>query len=728
MGVVCATIVILSVWVPVWHHYRAPVAPITDAVIERSRSSPDDTLLTEIGRIKHHLTPPMGRLVSDPVSQADQILAASAAAWDNGEPVGSFFEPEKLGVVDYASFLVPKTLLEAFVKSGEQRYFDAAKRFIMEFAEYESKAWLPHKFLWHDHSIAVRSSTFSEFWRLYRNSPQFDVAEARKFLKLVAVSAKQLANPDMYTFVSNHGTQQNLGLMHLCLAFGELPGFDDYANLVVARHNEHVNLLINDEGVVLEHSTGYHRFGVELLAIAMRYVTLMGRTVPANWIEKYTKARDFFWQFRGPDGSIPRVGDSSDAARRIGPLMTDVTEDGRATTLRRDNERLAPTRPYTLHPDAGYAIIWSGQDGPAAGLSRTVMSWSYFPGFPHKHADELSINIWQPTGRWWTNVGYFPYSSEHRAQALGWSGSNAPHLVGESADSERYSWLRGFVATQNATLVDVQRDGPGSFSVRRQLVHIAPDAWLVFDWFGGARDSPTRTVWGMDPDLVAQEHPASGALRLSSPGRDAEAFAFFVSQPPVRPRIVQGQKEPFAGWVEVDYEPRESTAVIIEQPAGALWALNATVLSDAGDLELHSRAEVTDAGGPETWSVQLPTRNGPLSVARRDGVLSFTRGEQDGRIELDTGFRQHADGQTVSKRAYEAALQKYGPPFADLIAYRWQMTTILVVLFVAQELCVIVCGIFARRYVTALRVAAALAWLLVGVWLHLSFFSVPNAL
>ena len=219
-----------------------------------------------------------------------------------------------------------------------------------------------------------------------------------------------LARPGHFTFSTNHGVMQNLALWHLGLAFPTLPDAARYRDTAFTRLKQQMAFYMNREGVVLEHSTGYHRWGVEFLGMAMRYLALTGTPAPADWVEKYDRAKAFYAQVRRPDGSLPPVGDTDDKPDAIGPMTVEIGPDGRSSGLRRE-PAWRPRKPDGLYPAAGYSVWWDGLErwpDPRA-LTQTVVAWSRFPGHGHKHADEPSVSLWAAGELWWSNTGYWAW-------------------------------------------------------------------------------------------------------------------------------------------------------------------------------------------------------------------------------------------------------------------------------------------------------------------------------
>ena len=90
---------------------------------------------------------------------------------------------------------------------------------------------------------------------------------------------------------------------------------------------------------------------------------------------------------------------------------------------------------------------------------------------------------------------------------MGGASGRPPHLVGEDASSDRVAVLRAFVAGSGVFAADLERTGPEGFTVRRQVIHVAPGIWLTVDAFAGAQ---ARVVWGTGSDVRIRPATAPG--------------------------------------------------------------------------------------------------------------------------------------------------------------------------------------------------------------------------
>lgn len=714
-----ALLVILSVWVPLIAHHRFSAPSIDSATLKALRSGAADRLLSEIGGYKHNLVPPLGPDLTQPIDAGERFLNSIGASNPGDAGHVAYFDPERLADLNYASFLVPRTLLGAYEASGRETYLHAARHFILEWAQFERRAWVPTGLLWNDHAVAVRSVTMSEFWRHYRASPGYGERDARTFLSLVATTAARLADPSHYTYSSNHGTMQNLGLLHIALAFPELPNAGDFAALAIRRQREQNKFIFSAEGVWLEHSAGYHELGMELLGVFLRYMTLAGENITEDERDAYRRARSVYAQLRTPDGLLPRIGDTTGSPRTVEPLTTEFDAVGHALPMRR-SATLDRSTSNALYADAGYSI-WRSQTEQASQLS---VSWSKYARHGHKHADELGLNLWTGDGRWWTGAGYWPLTHELRKKAQSWAGSNAPHLADEPEHSERQSTLRGYAWVDGAAAIDLERRGPDRFRARRQIVQVNSTIWLVLDTFDGAPDRTGRVIWGTEHDVQVKAGQFDNSYDLSKPNSPSGMSVHFLGDPETGVSMLRGSEDPFAGWVEVDYRPVPAHAFVIDARGNDAWIANTTINRASGH-DLIGETRMIGWTGPDRWQLEIPTSRETIGIRRQGMTISITRIPTGVPLQLQlSGPRARPSTATQSDRFYAAAVAAYEDGFKDRIDLRRRVSFVLLLLLIAQELILRGTRRVNAPLAFALGLVSAVFWVGIGTWLYTYFTGV----
>jgi heparinase II/III-like protein len=731
-------IVVAAVWAPILTHYRIPRPSLSPELIDRARSSPADTVLAELEGVRYS-----GRRwseVPDLIPIAERLLKGEAAI--PGFPTTKVhlpFDADELerGLPGWqllqGSLVVPDILLAAYDATGRDQFLFTARDVILGWAAYERRAVLPNGFLWNDHALATRVAVLGHFWHVYRRHPAYDSTVARSVLEFAMRGGLFLAAPGHFTFATNHGVMQNLGLWHLTVAFPWVPGCDSLRQVAFDRLDGQLRYYLDSEGVFLEHSAGYQAFGLELMGMALRYLTLAGRPIPSEWSRKYEAAKAAYDLMARPDGSLPPVGDTDIGPQPFIPRLTTVDASGRAAPLR-NGYAWNPEAGSRLFANAGYAVWWDGRgDGDRAttaerrvetngGLRQTFVTWSYFPGHGHKHADELSTLLWADGQSWWTNVGYWNYGYSNRAEAESWPGSNAPHRMGEPANSLRETRLVGAGGTPRISVLDLERRGPGSYRARRLVLHVRPDQWLIVDQTDGDAGDSTTTTWTTAPDVALVAGPASGTYKLTAVGTRLELRTAVATSDGSAVRLRRGSDRPFAGWTVRNTIPTPATSIVVDQPARQSWSSVVWRLArpDAAPSRVDSTGEEAIRirfRSSEEWEATLSPWLGGGSIRREGEIISVRDapgGKETQTIRLAPVPRDSVEAQSIERGLLRMA-SAY-PKFRDYMPERLRITRWLAVGFLAQELFFLVLWRRRAKVEPVLRAFALALWLVGGIW------------
>jgi hypothetical protein len=624
----------------------------------------------------------------------------------------------------FAGLSIPRLLLDAYAATGREEYLNMARDMIVAFASYEKHAWLPKGFLWNDHAIAARVYVLADFWRYYRNHPGCDPKVAAAILELAARSGQLLADPKLFTFGTSHGVVQNLALWHLSVVFPCLPDTPHYGQLALDRLVNQTDFLVNEEGVVVQHSAGYHKSELQWLGMSLEYLRLLDLPVPEDWKTKYAKAKDFYAALVRPDGSLPMFGDTQAEADPHGPLVA-ASSAGDSTGGLHYEAHWRPSNSARIYPGAGYAVWWDGLGGwpDPDSLDQTVVAWSYFPYLGHKHADETSVLLWARGSTWWTNVGYWPYGTPDRPRAESWAGSNAPHSSNEGARSARTTLLNWFRLSPRCRFLDLMRSGPDGFSTRRQILQLPPDLWIVVDHNMSQAPLKATTIWTTSPEVSLRSNAASGSYDLSTEGGKYAMQAFLFGSPGTRIREFRGSAQPFAGWQVVGSTGHPTSALMLEQSASDSWATAVWSLRNIESTNAtFSRAPFMKSwSGPEHWELVLPTAKEELTV-RRDSNRVSVRSASRSVVQETLEPGPDVSAQTARNRAaYQVAAAKY-PRFKDYVEYRSKVSYLVIALFLLQELLFFVIRRMPERLTMRVGALSVTAWTCLGIWLVTVFF------
>lgn len=715
-------LVVGAIWYTVIIRYYVPSPTVTHEMIERGRQLPSDAVLDELSTYRffddeRHLFT---------VEEAEKILSGTFVyPGEVPQPIHLSFDSHDIDrgspnwQLFHARLIIPRILLAAYRETGREEFFRTARDVILGWALYERRALVPKGDLWFDHAIAERVLALAEFWNVYRHHPSFDADVAEVLFVFVARSRAFLADGGFYYRLSNHGIMQDLALWHASLAFPTLPEVSRHSQLAFERFGKLMGFYIDEQGFVLEHSAGYHKTGVQFLSLAFRYMTLLGIEVPQKWRQQFEMAREVYARLRRPDGSLPMFGDTEGGVHLPGPMIPVSEQEGLYGPPTRRAESVQPQS--DLYPVAGYSVWWNGLDRQEH-LSQTVVAWSYFPGFAHKHADELSVLLWARGQTWWTNVGYWPYGTVERREAESWNGSNAPHLTDESVSSPRTVQLLGEGRGNDLSFIDLERRGPKGHVVRRQVAQAKSGLWVVVDHTVGDSKDHMTTLWTAAHDIEMKKGQFPGAFDLSHATNQSVLKAFVFGSSGTSLREYRGSRAPFAGWQMGEDAPKPASVIMLEQPAQDSWAVAIWLFDDTWKqgATVTAMPSMHAWQGPERWTITVPMELGTIKLSREADSIALRAGKTTSSIRLVQTEPIEINDEVVKiKAARERMKQEYPRPrFDDAVEYRFKATYFCIALLIFQEVFFAIYGRrgSARSY-GVLRGFSVIAWLVIGVWL-----------
>lgn len=355
--------------------------------------------------------------------------------------------------------------------------------------------------------------------------------------------------------------------------------------------------------MVLEHSAGYHKHGVEILMIAIRAMELMDLPAP-DWKPRVLKARELLEVIMRPDGSLPRFGNTYGDPEKI--------YDSIPFTM------LKNTNGLTALPQSGYAI-WRDSLPTSCGKNGTHLSFaaSLFPGHGHKLADEGSLMLWSGGRVWFDNTGYWPYGAAGRNEVNGWRGSNAPHLDGEGYQEGRVPVLTHAQAENGTLFLEFSRRSPDSPTIRRQVIGVNSNAWLIIDSAENHKNQLLNSIWTFAPDLNVTTKIKSGQVvgySVSDPALPCMLDMLFLPNDSSVARIMRGQLSPFGGWMMWHGQRTPTTAIETSQTADP----RAVLFAIRGIRDSTARIDEWRGDSALDWQalIHLPS-TGQLKITRK---------------------------------------------------------------------------------------------------------------
>ena len=724
-----AVAVLVSIWVPWWLHFRVNVESIDDSTIVSLRAAPNDQLLSEI----ETLTASIRTRIPD-ASVARQVARLQDGHIDllNGQTldVALPFNAEDYhsghpgSELNMAMLIVADTLLRGAIQQEDASLFRLAKNNIVAFSRFEKSIVGDYGLIRNDHALAARIGLLTQFWRAYRQHPEFNVDEARIVLEQLSRCAALLAKPSHYTAWTNHGVMQNLALLQFAAAFPNLREAAIARQTGYERLRRQMAYFIHPEGAVLEHGPGYHRFGIVLVGMALRLIEMNALPDIPELREHYARGVTLLDRLTRSDGSLPRFGDTNGAisARpRLGP-------PGLATPV--SDVSIGDAEGTSIYPGAGYAIsLRTLSTSPAAASlqSHTTVFWSHYPGHGHLVDADTSIALWAAGRNWIGNAGYWPYSDPARDRATGWRGSNAPHLrtelTGQAIPRASGSTLVGQGSDARVSLVDTARPLSGGGTLRRQVLQLDAGRWLILDFASPASQAPIDRLWTLEPDLELVRRSDSEYL-ATDPHSGWRMLLQVIGPSAPLIELLRGSRDPFGGWVMNGPIPLAAPALVATQSPGVAWlATLVQLLPPAANADDYA-APALQVEAPQHWSMRVHgPGSAPAEITRRDGELIVTSASESHPLAIKPGTSDVVLHTQATIAEALAAEKRAFPRFRPLDEYRRKLSIALAfpaLLTTGAGFVVAGWSRTARRWVAMLLV---LAWAALAAWIHMVYFS-----
>ena len=424
---------------------------------------------------------------------------------------------------------------------GDRDAYQALADGMLDWARHEREA-PPENGLWGDMVSGFRAAKLA----FVLSQPAFETLtddEKAGLVKLARAHLKRLRDPDFISS-SNHALAQIHGLTALVRVRPDLPesrGGDAYIAEILTRA---LRRQLGHEGVHLEHSPAYHFFAL----------TAFSRILESGWHqatvlpEMVRRAEAALPWFILPDRRISAIGDSAPVRK---PHVTPAPEG----------------RPYvsTLFAEAGYAIVRSDWDVPAARASMLIATASYHAS-THKHADDLSFELFEGGRRLIVDTGKCTYT---KGDLKDFSKSARAHNVIELIEGRPDNGLKGRrrsggglrrLAEQDwGFLIEGELDLPRHEVRHGRRFLYRPGDWLVLLDEVAATDPRDLAAWlHLNPALEASPDPSGQGWRYEGGAID------YVCDAPFTLERVRGREEPRQGWMASGYhklEPNDALAV-----------------------------------------------------------------------------------------------------------------------------------------------------------------------
>jgi len=699
---------IWSVAWPEYSHFRIDHTPPSSQIIKALALAPPVNVLDELANMNLAVSlgisptelPQTARNVLN--GQLDAPAFLTGAAPLTGWPGDLYLGGQTFQLV-IASLAVEEVLLEEFERTQDRSFYRMARDRMLSFAQWEGQQTQPIAFLWNDHAVAARIPVLIHLWRHLRMDHEATPEQHAELIALVERSGRLLAKDSQFTVRTNHGVMQNIALLQISAGFPAITESQQWRTLAMKRLELQLGFYVSEEGAILEHSAEYHVFGNELLALAARLAYLNELPLPARLVEALPKATAFSEALLRPDGTLPAFGNTVAGH----PTSLIVADEYSTQPVTKRSPPFPPqTSKYNLFPVSGYAIWWN--EGQIT--SQTLIAWAKHDRHGHKHADEPSVQFWSKGYDWITGTGYWPYGAPNFSDAIGWRGSNAPHLLNEKANSPRTNRLLGTGESNGVRFIELENRRDNGFSVRRQIVQINAETLLILDFTDKAPDE-IETLWTLDPRVHVSPIGKNTYIGKIE-GETTQIEITFTSFPADALDVTtyRGSRQPFAGWVVTRHHPTAADALMTRQniPNGVIGTLvRLQNDSPAPVVRLHEYPRSMN------WKISAVDASGTIEVERDNNSIAVMIANQQTNLTVALPVDISLQVNNL-RQAMTTAIEAY-PPWRNLNKYTLRLYVAVGLLW----LCIEVVLIFTRRNSKVWKeMAPLIGWIAVAWWVH----------
>lgn len=472
---------------------------------------------------------------------ADRISECASAAMENKMRVMPSFQDEYdfSGGIDWEqdrenswllyfhALMVVGCLAEEAEKTGDRAFAEKGSEIAGSWIRWDGEA----PYAWSDHAVAYRTTNLLHLERACRalgvELPDgFDAALQRH--------GEWLAREENFA-PNNHGLMAAMALFHLAAWRPDLAA--EWADLAADRIRKRITEDVSPEGVHLEHAAGYHYLFLRLVAASETLLNEHGVSLfgPDNKIVE--KMKEHLALLIRPDGSLPRVGDTTTV-----PPTDDFGHPWVAYALGRGGER--PKRYRMVCPKSGTAIF---RDGWGRNTAHVVFQCG-FERVAHKHADDLGVLLYSGADIL-VGPGVYAYNnSKERAYIRSTQAHNTLTVDGRGYDlttqkrrgAQLVNWGRRFVVGEHAMYDGVK--------LRRTLVLMPHSTIALVDEIESQEEHSVEQIFNLAPG--AKPPRLSGEQAVATLGKRTVTIR---QMQPASVRSFYGQKAPLRGFVSLQH-------------------------------------------------------------------------------------------------------------------------------------------------------------------------------
>lgn len=491
-------------------------------------------------------TPPVGRRLPRPPLPGRCRGPAGALERADGLLLGRYqlddFEPVDLGLdpnwredpfadrnweFKHHSLGPVLSLLEAWVLTGDRRYYDRADFLLLDWFEENPRVGAPSVWSWNDHSTALRAAVYACAAPYLRGRPWMAAA--------LDLHGQTLADPAFYVGHGNHALNQALGLLEVGVAQGR----GDWQELAAARINALIGESVDSQGVTNEQSAAYQSYNLSRYRLAEARLTDLHLPLAPEF-SRLDLMPNFLAHATLPNGNLEQIGDTDYAPA---PVWTGTWSEFAAT---QGASGPKPPRPYAVYT-AGYIFARSGWGETRPFADEVFTSLRFGPApYIHGHADGTSLTLYGFGSRLLIDPGKFNYNNDpYRTFFKGRSAHNVVTVDGLAWKPTATTTLVSHAETPAMIDATVSTAGYAGVTQRRHVTFSRNLNYVLVEDRATASTRRTfRQLWHLDEDAA----PMVSADRFMTTHTRGNVLVRQLI-PGSSSRLVTGARAPIQGWL-----------------------------------------------------------------------------------------------------------------------------------------------------------------------------------
>lgn len=332
-------------------------------------------------------------------------------------------------------FYMLDTLTNAYTHNPDDRYLAYGREMI--------KSWDPkfpieryksvYKWAYNDHGAALRMIAFVNYWNEYRfskenNDPEFH----SQLLRMMYEHGNLLAEQSFYRSKNNHGIFQDMALLMIAETFPEMDRSAEWKRIANERFAAQIDHGISPTGLHLEHSPSYQLYLYQTLIGMIDWTEANGYALDEESKRRVREMPKFMAYMLKPNLKFVQFGDTYAEVMKSSsfPYIQNYPELLYSVTGGTQGQR--PTE-RIIRQDDQYVFFrqhW-GEEAPFNQAVNFAMT-AGFHGMPHKHFDDLSIDLYGFGDDYIVETGRYGYARAfERYGVFKGEAHNSIHIEGE---------------------------------------------------------------------------------------------------------------------------------------------------------------------------------------------------------------------------------------------------------------------------------------------------------